>query len=303
MLLLAVFGFKAALLPLHLWLPGTYAAAAPPVAALFAIMTKVGVYAIVRVHGVVFGDGAGASANLIGPWLLPLALLTSVAGVLGALGSATLARMVAWLNIASVGTILAGVGLFNAAGWSGALYYMVQSTLVIAALFLLADAVAAQRGAAGGMLEPAAPVAQPVLLGSMMFIALMSVVGLPPMPGFLGKVMILQAAGGAWAPWVWGAVLGLGLLMLLGLSRVVSVVFWGTHAEPRSTVTAPPGATAAMLGLLALLLAMAVAAGPLKRYTDAAARQLVDRDAYADAVLQGGARADTARPMAPGGAR
>ena len=123
------------------------------------------------------------------------------------------------------------------------------------------------------------------------------------MPGFLGKVMILQAAGGAWAPWVWGAVLGLGLLMLLGLSRVVSVVFWGTHAEPRSTVTAPRGATAAMLGLLALLLAMAVAAGPLKRYTDAAALQLVDRDAYADAVLQGGARADTARPMAPGGAR
>jgi multicomponent K+:H+ antiporter subunit D len=303
MLLLAVFGFKAALLPLHLWLPGTYAAAAPPVAALFAIMTKVGVYAIVRVHGVVFGDGAGASANLLAPWLLPLALLTSVAGVLGALGSATLARMVAWLNIASVGTILAGVGLFNEAGWSGALFYMVQSTLVIAALFLLADAVAAQRGATAGALEPAAPVAQPALLGTMMFIALMSVIGLPPLPGFLGKVMILQGAGGAWAPWVWSAVLGVGLFLLLALSRVIGVVFWGVRAgEPRSTVTVPPGAAAAMLSLLALLLAMAVAAGPLKRYTDAAARQLADIDAYAGAVLPGGAGADTARPMAPGGA-
>ena len=84
LLLLVVFGFKAALLPLSLWLPATYAAASAPVAALFAIMTKVGVYAILRVHGVVFGADAGASAYTVEPLLLPLALGTSVLGVLGA---------------------------------------------------------------------------------------------------------------------------------------------------------------------------------------------------------------------------
>ena len=127
MLLLVVFGFKAALLPLHLWLPGTYAAACAPVAALFALMTKVGVYAILRVHGVVFGAGAGESALLVAPWLLPLALASSVVAVLGAHRRATRCRgWSAWLTIASVGTILAAVGLFTAAAWSAALFYMVQ---------------------------------------------------------------------------------------------------------------------------------------------------------------------------------
>ena len=126
LLLLVVFGFKAALAPLSLWLPATYAAASPPVAALFAIMTKVGVYAIWRVHGVVFGDVAGAdpsstAALAVQPWLLPLALLGSVLGMLGALAARSLQRLVAWLTVSSVGTILAGLGLFGAAAWSAAL--------------------------------------------------------------------------------------------------------------------------------------------------------------------------------------
>jgi hypothetical protein len=138
LLLLVVFGFKAALAPLALWLPATYAAASAPVAALFAIMTKVGVYAIVRVHGVVFGaerrrTGAGE------PLLLPLALATSVLGVLGALASHTLPRLVAWLTVASVGTVLAAHRAVHAAAWSAALYYLVNSTLVVAGLFLLAE--------------------------------------------------------------------------------------------------------------------------------------------------------------------
>ncbi len=103
MLLLVVFGFKAALVPLSMWLPQTYATSAAPVAALFAIMTKVGVYAIWRVHGVVFGDGAGESALMVQPLLLPLALATSVLGVLGALAARTLPRLIAWLTVVSVG--------------------------------------------------------------------------------------------------------------------------------------------------------------------------------------------------------
>ena len=120
LILLVVFGVKAAILPLHLWLPSTYAAASAPVAALFAVMTKVGVYSILRVHGVIFGADAGASALTVEPWLLPLALGTSVLAVFGMLAAHTLPRMVAYMTVASVGTILAALGLFSEAAWSAA---------------------------------------------------------------------------------------------------------------------------------------------------------------------------------------
>jgi multicomponent K+:H+ antiporter subunit D len=299
LLLLVVFGFKAALAPLAMWLPATYAAATAPVAALFAIMTKVGVYAIVRVHGVVFGVDAGASALVAEPFLLPLALATSVLGVFGALSARTLERLVAWLTVASVGTVLAAVGLYSTAAWSAALYYMANSTLVIAGLFLLAELVGAQRGDAADRLEPASPVAQPTLLGLMMLLAAASVAGLPPLPGFVGKLMLLEAASAhAWQAAVWIVVLGVGFLTLIGLARAGSILFWHVRDDQPG---ARSGASPKLLGATALLLAatvaMSVAAAPLQRYTDAAATQLRDRAAYARAVLgPAGEAADTARP-------
>lgn len=301
LLLLVVFGFKAALMPLALWLPATYAAASAPVAALFAIMTKVGAYAILRVHGVVFGAGAGDSAFTVQPLLLPLALATSVVAVLGALAATTLPRLVAWLTVASVGTLLAAVGLFSAAAWSAALYYLVHSTLVIAGLFLLAELVASQRGEAAARLVPASPVAQPALLGGMLLLAGASVAGLPPLPGFVGKLMVLQAAGPhPAAVAVWAVVLGVGFFTLIGLARAGSILFWGTHDDAQ--VTAPAGARppllAATLALMAAGVALSAFAAPLQRYTDAAAAQLMDTGAYARAVLaaQGGETAQTTRP-------
>ncbi|MCJ7798321.1 MAG: monovalent cation/H+ antiporter subunit D, partial [Polaromonas sp.] len=99
MLLLVVFGLKAAIVPLYLWLPGTYAAASAPVSAMFAIMTKVGVYSIIRVHAVILGDGAGHAALAAEPWLLPVGLLTIALGVLGALAAHSLARLVSYLTV------------------------------------------------------------------------------------------------------------------------------------------------------------------------------------------------------------
>jgi len=303
MLLLVVFGLKAAIVPLYLWLPGTYAAASAPVAALFAVMTKVGVYSIIRVHAVMLGDGASHAALAAAPWLLPIALLTTVLSVLGALAARSLARLVAYLTVASVGVILAGVGLFTPAGLSAALYYTVHSTLVIAALFLLVELVASQRGDAEDRLQPASPVAQPVLLGLMTLLGAASVAGLPPLPGFLGKVMILQSALGTPAQnWVWAVVLSAGFFTLIGLARAGSILFWGVLPPEPHTRRAGGGSSrrmlSATLGLLALSLALAVYASPLKRYTDAAAAQLADRAAYADAVLGplGGAAAQTTRP-------
>ncbi|HNW61700.1 MAG TPA: monovalent cation/H+ antiporter subunit D [Piscinibacter sp.] len=306
LLLLVVFGFKAALMPLAMWLPATYAAASAPVAALFAIMSKVGVYAIVRVHGVVFGADAGASAFTVQPLLLPLALLTSAVGVLGALAAHTLPRLIAWLTVSSVGTVLAALGLFSAAAWSAALYYMANSTLVIAGLFLLAELVSAQRGEVGERLEPASAVAQPTLLGLMLLLAAASVAGLPPLPGFIGKLMILQASlPHSAVVAVWSVVLTVGLLTLVGLARAGSILFWNVRSDmPSSASGASPRLIVATLVLLGFSVAMSGFAEPLKRYTDAAAAQLFDRRAYAEAVLGAqGLQTETTRPyrVTPGG--
>ncbi|MEJ7929682.1 monovalent cation/H+ antiporter subunit D [Ramlibacter sp. AN1015] len=301
LLLLVVFGFKAALLPLHLWLPATYAATGAPVAALFALMTKVGVYAIVRVHGVVFGEGAGESALLVAGWLLPLALAGSLIAALGAIASTSLSRLVAWLTIASVGNILAAVALFNAAAWSGAIYYTLHSTIVVAGLFLVTDLLARERGEDADRLATTAPLAQPALLGTLLLVLAASIIGLPPLPGFIGKLMILQATTGPAAPWVWTTLLLVGFLSLLSLSRAGSVMFWKVTPEPASVRRAPARLVAATMLLVAAMVGLSAAAGPLKRYTDAAVVQLLDRDGLARAVLGPARGAEAVRPYRPTG--
>lgn len=305
LILLVVFGLKAAIVPLYMWLPGTYAASSAPVAALFALMTKVGVYSIIRVHGVILGDAAGHAARAAEPWLLPAALITTVLGVLGALSAHSLARLVAYLTVASVGTILAAVGLFTPATLSAALYYMVHSTLVVAALFLLVELVASQRGDVGDKLQSAAPVAQPVLLGLMTLSGAASVAGLPPLPGFLGKVMVLQSAASTPAyPWIWTVVLAAGFLTLVGLARAGAILFWQVlpTEEPPVYSGSSWRLTSATVGLLGLSLVLAVAASPMKRYTDAAAAQLSNPSVYAEAVLGqiGGMSAVSTRPYRGG---
>jgi multicomponent K+:H+ antiporter subunit D len=294
LILLVVFGFKAALMPLSMWLPATYAAASAPVAALFAIMTKVGVYAILRVHGVVFGGDPGGAAAAFNAQslLLPLALLTSVAAVLGALAANTLPRLLAWLTVVSVGTVLTALGLGGAAAWSAALFYMAQSTLVIGGLFLLAELISTQRGETGGRLDSAQAVAQPQLLGILLLLGAATVAGVPPLPGFIGKLMLLQASTGhAWVVAVWIVVLVVGFFTLIALARAGAVLFWHVRAAVASEPSGSPASGAsprlllATLAPLAMVAAMSIFAAPLQRYVDAAALQLGDRAAYARAVL------------------
>lgn len=289
LLLLVVFGLKAALVPLYFWLPATYAAASAPVAALFAVMTKVGVYSIIRVHWGIFGLEAGESALVAQVWLLPLALSTSVLGVLGALASHSMGRMVAYLTVSSVGTILVGVGLFTTASLSAALYYTLHSTVVIAGLFLLVELMAAQRGTAQDKLRPAVALNEPVLLGVMMIFGAASAAGLPPLPGFLGKLMILESSAHLPAHvWVWSVVLIVGFLSMVGLARAGVVVFWHVQPEP-GRVELPSGSSLKLLTatwvFMGLTVLMAVLAAPIKRYTDATAIQFANQAAYAKAVL------------------
>lgn len=288
LVLLVVFGLKAAIVPLYFWLPATYAAASAPVAALFAIMTKVGVYSIIRVHWGVFGVEAGEAALAVQGWLLPLALTTSVLGVLGALAAHTMARLVAYLTVSSVGTILASVGLFTPASLSASLYYTLHSTVVIAGLFLLVELMASQRGEARDKLQPAVALREPLLLGLMMIFGAASAAGLPPLPGFLGKLMVLESSSGLPAQaWVWTVVLMVGFFSIVGLARAGVVVFW--HVQPEQDGAVTSGASLKLLSavwaIMLMTVAMAVLASPIKRYTDATASQLADPAAYVRAVL------------------
>ncbi|CAN5751441.1 monovalent cation/H+ antiporter subunit D [soil metagenome] len=290
LLLLVVFALKAALVPLYFWLPSAYSAASAPVAALFAIMTKVGVYSIVRVYTLIFGPDAGVGADVALPWLLPLALVTVMLGMVGAVASRELRRMQGYLLIGSVGVMLSGIALFTATAISAGLYYLVHSTLVMAGMFLIADLVARQRGGKDDLLVSGPPLPQSALLSGMFFIGAIGVAGLPPLSGFLGKALILEAAlPGPLVGWIWAVVLVSGLLGLLALSRAGIIMFWVVDPDD-AMLTHTRCSTRAVLpaaGLLATVVLISVFAGPLAAFTQATAEQLLAPGPYIDAVLGG----------------
>ncbi len=295
LILILVFCVKAALLPLYFWLPDTYSAASPPVAALFAIMTKVGIYSIARVYTLVFGTAAGAASGVAASWLTLLALATVALAAFGALAATHLRGMIAYLMIGSAGTVLAAIGLYSGDALAGALFYLAQSTLIGAALFLLAGAIGAQRGDTGDRLYAGPGLVQPALLGGAFLVAAATVVGLPPFSGFVGKVLILDGAleSSHWVA-VWVAILGASLLGLIAVGRAGSLLFWNTIEEPGRSPPARRTGLATLMPIWALLgacMGLTFMAGPLQRYAAATAEQLLAPRGYVESVL--GARAVT----------
>jgi len=288
MLLFLVFAIKAALLPLHFWLPNTYAEAPAPVAALFAIMTKVGAYAILRFYTLIFGPDLDVTANLIDEVLLWGALLTLAAGMIGILGARRLGRLAAFASIGSMGTLLIAVAVFTPQSSAAALYYAIHSTLAAALLFIVVDLVRERRGALGGALVPGPRMAQHGMVTALWFGAAIATAGLPPLSGFIGKLLILDATRDMADVWlIWGAVLATSLVAILGLAQAGSVVFWkvdtrdtGAHAAPQ-----PALPLVAAFGLLAGIVALAVFAGPVMGYLEATAAQLHAPAGYIAAVL------------------
>ncbi|MFN3460708.1 MAG: monovalent cation/H+ antiporter subunit D [Oceanibaculum sp.] len=291
LLLLLVFGVKAALVPLHFWLPGTYAGTSAPVAALFAIMTKVGAYSILRLYTLAFGADASDAAWLAGPWLLPAALVTLALGMVGVLAARSLRWMTGFAVIGSMGTLLIAFGLFTEQSVSAGLYYLLHSTLIAAGLFLLVEQIAIRRGAADDSIALAPRFAQTGLLSALFMMAAISMAGLPPLSGFIGKLLILDAArdSGAMA-WIWTIVLATSLLMIFGFARAGSLLFWksGTveapaaDSAPVAQPALPLAVAACFIGLTALL---TVFAGPVSLYLDETAREIMAPAGYIAAVL------------------
>lgn len=290
-MLLVVFAIKAAVVPLHFWLPSSYAEAPAPVAALFAIMTKVGAYAIIRIYTMVFAPDLDVTAGLHGLWLLPAALASLALGMIGVLAARKLDRLVAFAVIGSMGMVMISISLFSQAGIAAALYYIVHSTLAAAALFLICDLVRA--GRAHLNLTAAPPVSGAALTAALFFVAAIAMTGLPPLSGFVGKLMILDAAFDTpLAVWTWAIILSASLISVVGFARAGSVLFWKASAEPlpeeEGQLPSPRPSVlsyAAVGGLLSLLILHTVFAGPAYRYADATAKQLFDPAPYINKVL------------------
>jgi multicomponent K+:H+ antiporter subunit D len=260
------------------------------VAALFMVMTKVGAYAILRIYTLVFGADAGAVANVAAPWVAPAAVATLVLGAAGVLASRTLLGLVCFAVVWSMGSLLVALGLFDTAGVTAGLYYLVHSTIAGAALFLLADLVGRRRGAAADRLVPTPPLPNNDLFSGLFFAAAIAMTGLPPLSGFLGKLLILDATRPSPAAvWLWGVLLATSLMVILGFARAGSVLFWKTtpasaslEARPARIKRTPVGVCVALLVASALLAAFA---GPLTRSFAATAEQVFDTAAYVRAVL------------------
>ncbi|WP_120499195.1 monovalent cation/H+ antiporter subunit D [Roseovarius sp. EL26] len=293
-LLLLVFAIKAALAPLHFWLPSSYSEAPAPVAALFAIMTKVGAYAVIRVYTMIFPIDLEVTSGLHDQWLLPAALVSLAIGMVGTLAATKLDRLIAFSIIGSMGMVMVSIALFNPAGIAAALYYIVHSTLAGAALFLISDLVRTGRGNLQITAQP--PIKGAALTAALFFAGAIAMAGLPPLSGFLGKMMVLNAAYDTdLMVWVWTVVLVSSLISVLGFARAGSIIFWKAQSvEPNIEPDAEPGdatcptalSYVAVGGLFVLLTAHTVFAGKVHGYTTVMAAQLFQPDAYIATVIE-----------------
>jgi multicomponent K+:H+ antiporter subunit D len=296
---------KAGMWPLCFWLPGTYAAASAPAAALFAVLSKVGVYAVLRT-GLLFGTEAEAAPSTGTPWLAYAGMATIAFGALGVLASREPARLAGYSVLVSSGTMLAAIAIGSTPLTGAALYYLVVSTLGLSALFLLvelvdrgrrpgADVIAVTAEAFGtadgegeeieaGTAIPAAT----ALLGLSFGACAVMLAGLPPLAGFVGKFAMLDALLEVepvpLASWAMVALLVLsGFATVVGMARVGVRRFWATQggSVPRVRVIE----FAPIVVLLALCAALTVGAGPLIGYLDDGARALHAPGGYVDRVL------------------
>ena len=307
-LLLVAFGIKAAVFPLAFWLPDSYPTAPAPVTAVFAgLLTKVGIYAIVRTETLLFPGDQISTALMI------VAGLTMIVGILGALVQSDIKRMLSFTLISHIGYLVFGLALGSVIGMAATIYYVVHHITIQTTLFLVTGLIERRAGTANvdrlGGLAKISP-----LLGLLFFIPAMNLASIPPFSGFVGKLGMMQAgiAENTWITWTLViASVVTSLLTLLAVARIWSRGFWRRAEEVESvepilqqkTLAHTRAANkrllpAAMVAPTALLtgmtLAFTVLAGPLMDFSRAAAQDMYERTPYLEAVL-GEARVDSVR--------
>ena len=317
-ILATAFFAKAGIWPLNFWLVPAYSAAVSPVSAVFALLTKLGIYTVLRLWSLLFPADAGASAQFGQGVLIAAGLATLAVGALGIVGTQRLSNLAGYCVLVSAGTLLAAVGLGQAAVWAGALYYLLSSTLAVSAFFLLIDIVERWRNAGASIaahelaghapflaedLQPIADVnldddqqalygraipAGVAFLGLCFGCCTLLLAGLPPFSGFVGKFAMLSGLLGApsidAAAWAFMALLlGSGLLTLLALSRSGIRHFW---TQSHAAIPALPALEVLpVAALLGACLALTIGAGPVLQHASATAEALHSPAAYRQAVL------------------
>ncbi|MFQ0814059.1 cation:proton antiporter [Brucella anthropi] len=305
---------KAGMWPLNFWLVPAYTAAAAPVAAVFAIMSKVGIYVLLRLSPLMFGIGAGSSYGFGNDWLYFGGMVTLAFGLIGVVASQAMGRLAGYSILVSSGTLLAAIGSGNTAMTGAALFYMVSSTLTIAAFFLLIELIERGQDAAANVLAVtmeaygddeeeeeedevgAVLPATLAVLGTFFGICAILLIGLPPFSGFIAKFLILAAVFNGDGPtpqlampvspasWILVTLILLsGLSALIAMTRSGIRTFWASLEGnvPRVLVRE----IVPIAGLLAICLALTIAAGPAMRYMDETARSLHDPASYIGSVL------------------
>ena len=305
--LMVAFGIKAAVFPLSTWLPDSYPTAPAPVTAVFAgLLTKVGVYAIIRAHSLLFPGGAMDRV------LLVAALLTMIVGILGAIAQSDIKRLLSFTLVSHIGYMVFGISLSSALGMAGAIYYVAHHIVVQTTLFLVVGLIERQAGASTlqrlGGLAAASP-----LLALVFFVPALNLGGIPPFSGFIGKVALLEAGSqnGSVLAWILvGASVVTSLLTLYVMARVWTKAFWRARADaPEGNLSAaapsallddaeevsyadrddvgrmPVGMLLPTGALIAVGLTLTVLAGPIFAYTERAADEVLDRGQYISAVL------------------
>ncbi len=292
-ILAVAFSLKAALFPLFFWLPASYHVPPAGVSAIFAaLLTKVGVYALLRVFTLLFTDMPAVMMAI-----LVVASITMISGVLGAVTQFEFKRILAWHSISQVGYIVAGLGLMTAPdpqvralGLAATIVFLIHHGMIKPALFLVAGQVDRQTGTT--QLKPLGglAVAKP-LLAVLFLLPALSLAGLPPSTGFWAKLAVLRSviAGEYW--WVLAAALGAGVLTLLSMMKIWNEAFWKPRAEsaawPPADVPRDGRDTtglAALIALIGLVTVLGVWPQPLLRYADRAAAQLLTPSVYVEAI-------------------
>jgi multicomponent Na+:H+ antiporter subunit D len=284
-LLIVVFGIKAAIFPLFFWLPDSYPTAPAPVTAAFAgLLTKVGVYAMIRSQTLLF-----PADTRPGTLLLVLAGATMVIGVLGAIVQNDIKRILSFHIVSQIGYMVMGLGLFSLAGLAGAVLYIVHHIVVKTTLFLVAGLVE-QRAGTGALARLSGMVRVEPLVAVLFLLPALSLAGIPPFSGFVAKLALIDAGVSSGAYLIVGVSLAVSLLTLFSMTKIWSNAFWGHHDQDRfEPAPVTSGGRALMTGstvaLVVLGVAIAVFARPLYDLSERTAEDLLDRRGYVEAVF------------------
>jgi multicomponent Na+:H+ antiporter subunit D len=283
MLFVTAFGIKAGLFPLFFWLPASYHTPPAAIGALFAgLLTKVGVYALIRVFTLLFRDGTAGMYSVV----LALSAATMAVGMIGAVAQRDFRRVLSFNLVGHIGFTTVGLALWTPAALAGSIVYMLHHILVITNLFLVSGLFLRLRRTTnlamlGGLLRSHAV---PAVIA---MVPLFSLAGVPPLSGFIAKLAIVKSALAVDHFWLAGIALAAGLLTLLSMGRLWDEAFW--KPAPGHAVVAPLGAAIVVpIGFLTVLtLAFTVAAEPVYGLSLRAATQLLHADDYIQAVLGG----------------